>query len=87
MKETLSGRPDLFFPGHRAEETLSSDLLYAESRHSAFNEVVRRRILAGNYFLLKRSGKLSLDRKSGVINQFVSETTSDTLSKPLKFDD
>ncbi|XP_074661529.1 glutamyl-tRNA(Gln) amidotransferase subunit A, mitochondrial-like [Tubulanus polymorphus] len=39
--------------GHRADVSDSTDALYAASRHEAFNEVIRGRILAGNYFLLK----------------------------------
>uniref|UniRef100_T1IY23 Glutamyl-tRNA(Gln) amidotransferase subunit A, mitochondrial n=1 Tax=Strigamia maritima TaxID=126957 RepID=T1IY23_STRMM len=40
--------------GFRASKKESTEALYAESRHSGFNDVVRERILAGNYFLLKR---------------------------------
>lgn len=40
--------------GYRANEDLSLNKLFALGRHEAFNEVVRRRILAGNYFLLRR---------------------------------
>lgn len=40
--------------GFRAGENSSTEKLYAESRKIAFNEVVRNRILAGNYFLLSR---------------------------------
>jgi aspartyl-tRNA(Asn)/glutamyl-tRNA(Gln) amidotransferase subunit A len=39
--------------GYRADERRSSDELYAKSRSESLNEIVRRRILAGNYFLLK----------------------------------
>lgn len=32
----------------------STEVMYASSRHEGFNDVVRGRILSGNYFLLKR---------------------------------
>ncbi|GAB6021301.1 hypothetical protein CHUAL_003916 [Chamberlinius hualienensis] len=41
--------------GHRAEDEKSTENLYATSRHEGFNTVVRERILAGNYFLLKQN--------------------------------
>ncbi|XP_033740158.1 glutamyl-tRNA(Gln) amidotransferase subunit A, mitochondrial-like [Pecten maximus] len=41
--------------GHRGEHELSTEQLYATSRHEGFNEVVRGRIFAGNYFLLRRN--------------------------------
>lgn len=41
--------------GHRAEDESSTESLYAASRHEGFNDVVRSRILAGNYFLLKQN--------------------------------
>ena len=39
--------------GLRTGESTSTEALYAEVRHHGFNDVVRGRILAGNYFLLK----------------------------------
>jgi aspartyl-tRNA(Asn)/glutamyl-tRNA(Gln) amidotransferase subunit A len=41
--------------GHRAEHGASTEELYAETRSQGFNQVVRGRILAGNYFLLKEN--------------------------------
>nr|CAD7401361.1 unnamed protein product [Timema cristinae] len=41
--------------GLRAEENISTEELYASSRSKGFNEVVRGRILAGNYFLLRKN--------------------------------
>lgn len=41
--------------GHRADTITSTEDLYAETRSQGFNEVVRGRILAGNYFLLKQN--------------------------------
>ncbi|XP_052236964.1 glutamyl-tRNA(Gln) amidotransferase subunit A, mitochondrial-like isoform X2 [Dreissena polymorpha] len=42
--------------GHRAEgNNMSTESLYAQSRHEGFNEVVRGRIFAGNYFLLRKN--------------------------------
>lgn len=38
--------------GHRADESSTVDQLYAKSRSQGFNDVVRSRILGGNYFLL-----------------------------------
>ncbi|CAH1228988.1 QRSL1 [Branchiostoma lanceolatum] len=40
--------------GHRGSDNSSTEALYAQTRHEGFNDVVRGRILAGNYFLLKR---------------------------------
>ncbi|KAF5291707.1 hypothetical protein FQR65_LT11400 [Abscondita terminalis] len=41
--------------GLRADENASTEKLYATSRSLGFNEVVRNRILIGNYFLLNRN--------------------------------
>lgn len=41
--------------GHRSEVDSSTDALYATTRHEGFNDVVRGRILSGNYFLLKQN--------------------------------
>lgn len=41
--------------GYHSEETSSTEKLFATSRKTGFNEVVRNRILAGNYFLLRRN--------------------------------
>ncbi|XP_056282370.1 glutamyl-tRNA(Gln) amidotransferase subunit A, mitochondrial [Pseudoliparis swirei] len=41
--------------GHRSDEDSSTDAMYASSRHEGFNDVVRGRILSGNYFLLKQN--------------------------------
>ncbi|GAU91760.1 hypothetical protein RvY_03956 [Ramazzottius varieornatus] len=42
--------------GHRSTASdVSTNAMYAATRHEGFNEVVRGRILAGNFFLLKRS--------------------------------
>lgn len=43
-----------WFPGHRACNEDSTEELYAATRHEGFNDVVRGRILAGNYFLLRQ---------------------------------
>ena len=40
--------------GHRAGDNSSTESLYAATRHEGFNDVVRGRILTGNYFLLKK---------------------------------
>lgn len=41
--------------GHRSEIDSSTETMYATSRHEGFNDVVRGRILSGNYFLLKQN--------------------------------
>ncbi|KAF5904232.1 glutamyl-tRNA(Gln) amidotransferase subunit A, mitochondrial, partial [Clarias magur] len=41
--------------GHRSAEESSTEALYATTRHEGFNDVVRRRVLSGNYFLLKQN--------------------------------
>lgn len=41
--------------GFRASEYSSTEKLFATNRSLGFNEVVRNRILAGNYFLLTRN--------------------------------
>ncbi|KAL4232775.1 Glu-AdT subunit A [Mactra antiquata] len=41
--------------GHRADNNESTESLYAQSRHEGFNDVVRGRIFAGNYFLLRQN--------------------------------
>ncbi|XP_072356022.1 glutamyl-tRNA(Gln) amidotransferase subunit A, mitochondrial isoform X2 [Scyliorhinus torazame] len=41
--------------GHRSEVETSTEALYAATRHEGFNDAVRGRILAGNYFLLKQN--------------------------------
>lgn len=40
--------------GHRAKEEKSTEHHYAVTRKEGFGDVVRERILAGNYFLLKK---------------------------------
>ncbi|XP_071818535.1 glutamyl-tRNA(Gln) amidotransferase subunit A, mitochondrial-like isoform X2 [Apostichopus japonicus] len=43
--------------GHRSQDHSSTEALYAASRHEGFNQVVRGRIFAGNFFLLRRNYK------------------------------
>ena len=40
--------------GHRADIEESTEAMYAHTRHEGFNDVVRGRIFAGNYFLLRQ---------------------------------
>ena len=40
--------------GHRAKEEKSTEHHYAVTRREGFGDVVRERILSGNYFLLKK---------------------------------
>lgn len=46
-----------FLPGHRSNMDNSTEVMYASTRHEGFNDVVRGRILSGNYFLLKQYGR------------------------------
>lgn len=41
-------------PGHHSGVDSSTEAMYATTRHEGFNDVVRGRILSGNYFLLKQ---------------------------------
>ncbi|XP_056151913.1 glutamyl-tRNA(Gln) amidotransferase subunit A, mitochondrial [Lampris incognitus] len=41
--------------GHRSKVDSSTEAMYATTRHEGFNDVVRGRILSGNYFLLKQN--------------------------------
>ncbi|XP_061699162.1 glutamyl-tRNA(Gln) amidotransferase subunit A, mitochondrial isoform X2 [Syngnathoides biaculeatus] len=41
--------------GHRSQMDSSTEAMYATTRHEGFNDVVRGRILSGNYFLLKQN--------------------------------
>ncbi|XP_033860596.2 glutamyl-tRNA(Gln) amidotransferase subunit A, mitochondrial [Acipenser ruthenus] len=41
--------------GHRSTIDSSTEVMYASTRHEGFNDVVRGRILSGNYFLLKQN--------------------------------
>ncbi|XP_058255279.1 glutamyl-tRNA(Gln) amidotransferase subunit A, mitochondrial isoform X2 [Hemibagrus wyckioides] len=41
--------------GHRSAVESSTEAMYATTRHEGFNDVVRRRVLSGNYFLLKQN--------------------------------
>ncbi|XP_060919289.1 glutamyl-tRNA(Gln) amidotransferase subunit A, mitochondrial isoform X1 [Labrus mixtus] len=41
--------------GHRSAVDSSTEAMYAATRHEGFNDVVRGRILSGNFFLLKQN--------------------------------
>ncbi|XP_068195283.1 glutamyl-tRNA(Gln) amidotransferase subunit A, mitochondrial isoform X2 [Antennarius striatus] len=41
--------------GHRSTVDSSTEAMYASTRHEGFNDVVRGRVLSGNYFLLKQN--------------------------------
>ncbi|KAL6739686.1 hypothetical protein Aduo_013113 [Ancylostoma duodenale] len=48
--------------GHRSKNEKSTFDLYASSRSEAFNTVVKRRIMAGNYFLMRENRKQFFDK-------------------------
>lgn len=48
--------------GHRADEESSTEQLYAKTRAEGFNGVVINRIMAGNYFLLRKNYDLFFQR-------------------------
>lgn len=50
----VSCRYDGVAYGHRSKNEVSTVDLYANSRSESLNSVVRRRIMAGNYFLMKQ---------------------------------
>lgn len=41
--------------GHRSSVDSSTEAMYSTTRHEGFNDVVRGRILSGNYFLLRQN--------------------------------
>lgn len=41
--------------GHRSDVSVSTEAMYAATRREGFNDVVRGRILSGNFFLLKEN--------------------------------
>lgn len=41
--------------GHRCDSDVSTEAMYAATRREGFNDVVRGRILSGNFFLLKEN--------------------------------
>ena len=44
--------------GHRCDIDVSTEARYAATRQEGFNDVVRGRILSGNFFLLKKTMKI-----------------------------
>lgn len=58
MKFYSSSRNRLIYltplSGHCSAVDSSTEAMYASTRHEGFNDVVRGRILSGNYFLLKQ---------------------------------
>uniref|UniRef100_A0A8R1I5G5 Glutamyl-tRNA(Gln) amidotransferase subunit A, mitochondrial n=2 Tax=Caenorhabditis japonica TaxID=281687 RepID=A0A8R1I5G5_CAEJA len=48
--------------GHRSSNDSSTNEMYASSRSESLNTVVRRRIFAGNYFLMRKYRKLYYER-------------------------
>ena len=60
-----------YFVGHRADTDLSTEALYAQTRHEALNDVVRGRIFAGNYFLLRKYVMRTADNIESVLLIYV----------------
>lgn len=58
--------------GHRADDESSTEALFAATRHEGFNEVVRGRILAGNYFLLRKNYNKYFN-KAMMVRRLISE--------------
>nr|XP_018912250.1 PREDICTED: glutamyl-tRNA(Gln) amidotransferase subunit A, mitochondrial isoform X2 [Bemisia tabaci] len=54
VASNMSRYSGLFF-GLRSEEEFSAEQLFAENRKHGFGKIVRQRILAGNFFLLRRN--------------------------------
>ncbi|CAG5866195.1 unnamed protein product [Menidia menidia] len=52
--------------GHRSPADSSTEAMYASTRHEGFNDVVRGRILSGNYFLLKQNYQHYLEKAQKV---------------------
>lgn len=48
--------------GHRADDETSTEQLYAKTRAEGFNGVVMNRIMAGNYFLLRKNYDIFFQR-------------------------
>lgn len=48
--------------GHRGNDESSTEELYAKSRAEGFNNVIKTRILAGNYFLLRKNYNLYFEK-------------------------
>ncbi|XP_070137787.1 glutamyl-tRNA(Gln) amidotransferase subunit A, mitochondrial isoform X2 [Drosophila bipectinata] len=48
--------------GHRATDERSTEQLYAQSRAEGFNDVVKTRILTGNFFLLRKNYDLYFEK-------------------------
>lgn len=59
--------------GYRANEGASVDSLYAETRATALGQVVKARILAGNYFLLQRNYKKYFEKALKVRRLIVND--------------
>ncbi|ETN69975.1 Amidase [Necator americanus] len=59
--------------GHRSKNEKSTFDLYASSRSEAFNTVVKRRIMAGNYFLMRENRKKFFTKALRVRRKIASE--------------
>ncbi|PAV77979.1 hypothetical protein WR25_00875 [Diploscapter pachys] len=62
--------------GHRSEISNSTHALYAATRSESLNSVVRKRIFAGNYFLMRRHRKEYFERALLVRRVIASELCS-----------
>ncbi|KHJ92720.1 putative aspartyl/glutamyl-tRNA amidotransferase subunit A [Oesophagostomum dentatum] len=59
--------------GHRSDNEKSTFDLYASSRSDAFNTVVKRRIMAGNYFLMRENRKHFFDKALRIRRKIANE--------------
>lgn len=59
--------------GHRVDASHSMEAMYALTRSAGLNDVVRGRILAGNYFLLRENKEKYYKQALKVIILFVSK--------------
>lgn len=68
--------------GHRSDEEFSTEELYAKTREEGFNNVVKNRILSGNYYLLRQNYdkyfEKALKVRRLILNDFSDAFSMDT---------
>ena len=62
--------------GLRGEDATSTERMFADGRAAGFNHVVRGRILAGNYFLLKGNYEAYFEQACNVVKRSLNNTRS-----------